>query len=398
MNFKNILTTVVAGASLLTMVGTASAAITTDINIYGASAQFNFWKGQAATFLTGQGCTGLQSSVTTDGKNAITKATCGGSTIYFRSSAKASYDGPLAIQRNTTNPNRTTDCSDPGQRKMMNEAAVTSWGTPASPTTMPNTAVACKTVTGGASDVQVTSFQQESHGLLKGPAGGVWTDRNFKGTGSITADGLSANCRTLIVPFGFFVNKGVTNGGVTVTNLTTAQARLIFSGQAYDWSELGFDAKPIRTCWRHAGSGTAAALDFDVMRPASLSIMEDTGSGFYFNDGSSDLMACVNGNTGGVGYADADQSLSSYANVAAVDYNGVAPTKANITAGKYDFYTTQNLYMATPTPADMTTLCSFMKNPANNTNAWYANVCEMNYIRSDDASYNTYNPDLGICN
>ncbi len=191
------------------------------------------------------------------------------------------------------------------------------------------------------------------------------------------------------------MNNGVTNGGAQITNLTTAQARLIFSGQVADWSDLGYDARPMYACWRHAGSGTAAALDYDVMRPASLAILEDTGNGydFYFNDGSSDLMACVNGNTGGVGYADADQALASYPNVHAVNYNGVAPSKANITAGLYDFYTTQNLYTATPMPANMATMCTFMQNPANNTNAWYANVCEMKYLRADDASYSTVNPD-----
>jgi ABC-type phosphate transport system substrate-binding protein len=284
---------------------------------------------------------------------------------------------------------------------MMDETAVTSWGTGTAATTMPNTAVKCTTVTGGASDVMVPSFQQESHGMLLGPSSStanVYTNRNFKGTGAITAAGLT-DCRTLVVPFGFFINNGVTKGGSQVTNLTTAQARLIFSGQIADWSDLGFDAKPMYACWRHAGSGTAAALDFDVMRPAALAIYEDTGNGysFYFNDGSADEMACVNGNSGGVGYADADQSLSSYPNVHAVTYNNVAPSKANIMNGQYDFYTVQNLYTATPVPSDMATLCSFMKNPANNPNTWYASACEMKYLRADDAFYNQINPDLGIC-
>jgi ABC-type phosphate transport system substrate-binding protein len=393
MKIKNIVASVVAGASLLTIVGTASAAITNDINIYGASAQFIFWKNQAVNYMTLQGCTGIQSA-SLDSKNAITKGSCGGATRYFRSSSKASYDGPLAIQGNTTNPNRDTTCADPRQRKMVDEASC-NWSTGVC------TATKCTTVTGGASDVQVTSFQQESHGMLLGPSSStknVWTDRNFKGTGAMNEDGLS-NCRPLVVPFGFFVNKGVKKGGVEITDLTTAQARLIFSGQIADWSDLGFDPQPMYACWRHAGSGTAAALDWDVMRPADLHILEDTGNGysFYFNDGSSDLMACVNGNAGGVGYADADQGLSSYPNVKAVTYNGVAPTKANITNGLYDFYTVQNLYTATPTTPDMTSLCSFMKNPANNNNAWYANACEMRYIRADDGSYSTVNPDFEIC-
>jgi ABC-type phosphate transport system substrate-binding protein len=407
MKIKHIISSVVASASLLTMVGAASAAITGDINIYGASAQFNFWKAQAVSYMQAQGCTTIQSSKTSDGKNAITRGTCGGVTRYFRTSSKASYDGPLAIQGNATNPNRTTLCSDPHQRKMMDEGQVTSWGTGTNATTMDNSAdttnayMKCVTVNGGASDVMVPSFQQESHGMLLGPSTSsknVYTDRNFKGDGAITASGLT-DCRTLVVPFAFYINNGVTKGGAQVTDLTTAQARLIFSGQIADWSDLGFDAKPMYACWRHAGSGTHATIDLAVMRPAALNIYEDTGNGysFYFNDGSADEMACINGNSGGVGYADADQSLSSYTSTHQVTYNGTTPAKANIVGGLYDFYSVQNLYTATPVPSDMSTLCAFMKNPANNTNTWYANACEMKYIRADDGAYNVINGDLGNC-
>jgi hypothetical protein len=45
----------------------------------------------------------------------------------------------------------------------------------------------------------------------------------------------------------------------------------------------------------------------------------------------------------------------------------------------------------------MATLCSFMKNPNNNTNAYYANACELKYTKTDDSSYLTVNNDLGVC-
>lgn len=391
MDFKKMLATIVAGASLLTMAGAASA-VSGDINIYGASAQFNFWKAQAPNFLgssQGGSCTGI-ANASLDAKNAITKATCGSSTVYFRTSSKASYDGPLAIQGNTTNPNRDTTCSDPTKRPMVDESTC-NW------TTGVCTGTKCVPVTGGASDVQVTSFVQESHGLLKGPNGGAQTDRNFKGVNGFTSDGLGSDCRALIVPFAFYVNKNVKASGTTITNLTEAEIRLIFSGQIYDWSDLGYDPQAITVCMRHAGSGTHAALDFDVMRPAGLMITADPSNGFYFNDGASDLMNCVNGAGGGVGYADADQSLATYGNTAQVTFNGYAANKANITTGKYDFYTTQNLYTVTPVPTDMATLCAFMKKPANNTNAYYANTCEMQFLRSDDRGYSLLNSEFGNC-
>ncbi len=398
MNFKKILTSVVAGASLLTMVGAASAAINGDINIYGASAQYAFWTAQSKTFLEGEGCTGVQSSQTDDAKNWISRATCGGATRYFRVSSKASYDGPLAIQKNSTNTNRVNTCDASGldYRKLMDEAQVTSWGTGTAATTMPKTAVKCVKVTGGASDVQVTSFVQTSSGMLLGPSTATNNTpvvRDFTGAGAVTSIGLANDCRSLIVPFAFFINNSVTKGGVQVANITTAQARLIFSGQIADWSDLGFDAKPMRACLRHAGSGTHAAIDYDVMRPAALANAEDVLNGYeiWFNDGAKDLMNCVNAlNVGGVGYADADQAMGSFGNTHQIKYNGFDATKANIIGGNYDFYTTQNLYFATPAPADMTTLCNFISNPANNVNPYYATVCEMNYLRGDDAAYSTF--------
>lgn len=68
--------------------------------------------------------------------------------------------------------------------------------------------------------------------------------------------------------------------------------------------------------------------------------------------------------------------------------------------GSYDFgwhSSIQNLYTVTPVPTNMANLCTFMKNPANNSYSWYANVCEMQYIKANDAMYNAYNGDFGVC-
>ena len=372
---------------------TVSATFTSssDINIWGSSSQYMFWKQEFTNYLTAAGCALTMSGETFDKKHFIQQANCGGTTINFRVSAKASFDGPLAVQGNTTNFNRDTTCADPHQRKMIDESSCNAGVC---------TATKCVVVTGGASDAQVTSFRQISWGQLYGPAGGGVVDREFIGTGALTSTGLT-DCRTLVVPFGFFINNGVTKGGSQVANLTMAQVRLIFSGQIADWSDLGigFDPRPMYACWRHAGSGAHATLDQAVMGTAALATQEDTGNGysFYFNEGAADEMACINGNAGGVGYANADQTLSLYPNVHAVTYNGVAPTKANITAGLYDFYSVQNLYTVTPVPTNMANLCTFMSKPANNNYSWYANACEMHYIKANDAMYNGYNGDFGVC-
>jgi ABC-type phosphate transport system substrate-binding protein len=255
-------------------------------------------------------------------------------------------------------------------------------------------------VTGGTSDVEVTSFRQESHGMLLGPSTStknVWTDRNFTGIGAVKATGLT-NCRPLVVPFGAFANNNVTKGGIPITNITNAELRLIFSGQIFNWGDLaGYDSKDIRVCLRHAGSGTHATMDLVPMSPAALSIYEDAmpGSGyeFWFNDSGQDVLNCLSGagTMGAIGYADADATKP--AGVNALTYNGVQASKENLKNGSYDWYAVQNLYTATPRSADMTNLCNHMKNPANNNNAWYPVACEMKYIRLSDTGAPVLNPE-----
>ncbi|HEX8947716.1 MAG TPA: hypothetical protein VF790_02070 [Dissulfurispiraceae bacterium] len=155
----------------------------------------------------------------------------------------------------------------------------------------------------------------------------------------------------------------------------------------------------INVCFRHAGSGIHAALDVAQLRPvgATIALSEDlTGPyHYYFNDGSSDLMKCINGSgtwtgAGAVGYADADQSLSSYTNTVQVTFNGVAPAKTNVQNGAYDFWTIENLYTTTSTDPWLNALVAFSKDPAKIADAWYSSECCMIYTKSDDTIYPTW--------
>lgn len=388
MKLRKILGTIVASLSLFAIAGTASAAITSDINVYGASAQFIMWRDNAAAYMTSQGCTAVQSAQLgsgtpwkADGKNAITRGTCGGVTRYFRTSAKASYDGILAIQGNTTNPFRVTECASATQRKMI-DPATCDFGTGQCVG-----ATTCVTVTVGASDVPVECFTQESHGNLQGPLGGTYTDRNFK-TNPIKWTGAEP-CKPLAVPFAYFVNNSVKKLGATISNITKDNAEMIFSSQIIDWSDMvdsdgtSYDALPIAVCLRHAGSGTHASIDSYLNSP--LIILQDSASAYkyYFNDGSSDEMKCVNGSggwtgTGAIGYADADQVLgTTYPVTTRIALNGVTPSANTIAMGNYNFYGLQQLYgVAAADP-----LCTFAKNPANITNPLWVAKCKMNYER-----------------
>jgi hypothetical protein len=437
MNIKKLIATIITCVSLLGFAAIASAntagavAPAADINLYGSSAQFTFWKGTAATYLTDAGCTNVTTyTMPCDSNHAMVSATCNGTPIHFRITSKASWDGILSVSGNTTNPNlsseatpQTESCS--GTTAVPSSPAVycTGYTRPminagsCSGTTCQ--ATDCETVTGGASDVEATSIIQTSAGQLNGPKGGGAISRNFTGTGALSKNGSVidtasqqplTDCQEVVVPFAFWVSSDVNAMGVT--NLNQTDIRMIFSGQIVDWSDLGFPSKAMNVCFRHAGSGTSATLQLAEMQPAVLYGLGEVvqqpnpdGTGtysYYFNDGTSNEETCVNSLTGAVGYFDADKSVgagTSYPNVSPVTYNGVTTNngpalKAMIENGQYDFWTVENLFEKYGN-TDMPNLCNFLKNAGNSgiamPDAWYAYTCQLTYTKANDGSYMTYN-------
>lgn len=442
---------VAAGAALLATVGitgTADAA-TREMNIYGASAQYLFWNDLADNFLSSKGCSNIRQAATTDGKHGITMgnncSSYGGDNVWIRYSSKASYDGIFAVQGNVYDASGTLiswanpdpdGCGNNHMRRMADETTI-------SGSTVGGTK--CVRVVIGASDVAGESLTQQSHGQLKGPNGGGWTDRVFTGVwtngtwpGNNQKHQLEYK-RPVVVPFGFFVNKAVTvsrcasgpyqgemcttataatdcGSGVSCTaatldNITREMAVNIFGGQSWFWSDFGaaFPSSDIIACMRHAGSGTHATLDYAVVNGNgwgyTLSRNESSGGPtVWFNDGSTDEMKCVNQLSGAIGYADADQSLTSYPNTSAVKYQGASGTRVNIRNGIYDFWANQWLYypgLEAPVvePNYATThpvfedMAAYASDPANipSTKArFWATADEMAYGKGDDKSYPLY--------
>lgn len=399
MKIKKIFTSVIAGACLLALAGAASAATTystgtgtpvmptTDLNIYGASAQFTFFKSEIPNYLTLAGCTLGASNVSTDGKHFVQQATCGANTVNWRVSSKASYDGPLSVDGNTTNPARDTTCevsNGPTYRPMLNiDGSKT-----------------CQPVTVGASDVQVGDFVQKSSGALLGPLGGAATTRNFLTNPFVLTSSTNAYCRPLAIPFAFFANTSVklADGTTPISNITTAEARMIFQGVIKNWADLqavSMFSQPVNVCYRHAGSGTHASMDA-FMRPSTMlqtAVTGGTGAHYYFNDGSSDLMRCVNGSgawsgTGAIGYADADQSLGSYTNTVRLTLDGNQPLTANVDDYTWPFATIQNMYANTTVSATpiMQDLCTYASQPSKITlvNPNWSASCNMKHIKNSN--------------
>ena len=422
MKIKKILKNLVAGAAILAIAGTASAA-TKEINIYGASAQFTFWNALAPDFIKAQtGCssaTPVTASFNT--ANKVTTASCNGNDYIIRVSSKASFDGILALKGDdsqATSGSTAEKCSsgDPGDpgaslrqnyRKMVDESSCT--GTSCS-------SLKCVKVNIGASDVAGESFSQESHGNLLGPLGGTYTDRAFSG---ISTTGMPS-AQPFVVPFAFMVNN--TNSTLNTalnSNLTRMQAVLLFSGQVKNWQNMGSSYPNLATmiCMRHAGSGTHATLDYAVVRgngwgnnlpvyennPGDSENYDSSSPIMFFNDATGDELNCINttsvsGTTvGAIGYADADKAdftskLVSGKNITELKYQGEYASRDAVKYGRYDFWTNEWAYKdagysdTTFMNALLTFAADASRIPSSETNFW-AVQSEMKYEKATDQQY-----------
>ena len=152
----------------------------------------------------------------------------------------------------------------------------------------------------------------------------------------------------------------------TMNNMTRMMAVLLFSGQIMNWSDFGpnYPSIPAVICLRHSGSGTHSTLDYAIVkgngwgstlagyenRPDDTDNYDSGQSVKYFNDTTGDELTCVNGQTGAIGYADADKAnatthaVSGYSNTLAIMYQGEYPTSDAVKNGRYDFWTNEWAY------------------------------------------------------
>ena len=401
---KHLLKGVVAGSALLAMVGTAGAA-EINVNLYGASAQFQYWTGQAGNFLVAQGCDNVKNATqsgTLDGRDSgWTQGTCGEDIVNIRYTTNASYDGIRAVTNDPAyNPD---DCSIIGDRLQPSAADFADH-----PNVGTVTAHACMDVNIGASDVAATTFQQESHGVEFGPLGGTHIDQSiYYPADLMDPEALNFQVdRPIVVPFGFFANTGV-----PFDNMTRLMAVSIFNGQVADWNAFdpSLTSQPMTVCLRHAGSGTHATLDAAIMRgdyPLVINEIPNTdilvtlglAPTIWFNKGSSDEMRCV-GHTsapGGIGYADVDKCIDGcidpatgqgkYGSVKTMLWQGVNPEtgKTVIQNGIHDFWSAQWLYSnETGTVKNWVDLLAAYAS-SNSTHAYWSPQDDMNWEKTTD--------------
>lgn len=400
---KKVLKSAAIGALMLGLAGTAQAG-KTQVNLYGASAQYKFWTAAAPEFLLSNGCAAADVYTANSGlaDRDVGVAVCIGDTAYgnlaagsgsgmggaygtntivFTYTTFASFEGINAVQG--LDPTGLDGCANPGERKLPSETGMNLVNyNPLYPTAGDVAGCECLDVVLGASDVKPETFKQESHGNDLGPCSGAWYDSAVYNY-SIPAGFIEYE--PIVVPFSFFVNAQ-DNHAVPFDNLSREMVLLLYSQSVMNWNlfnddldgdgtpneagdylvdQTGGDSLPVVLCLRHAGSGTHATLEAGVLRgDINMPMTENLGSPFapatYFNKGSSDMMRCVGGGCtgwdgyGAIGYADSDKCCGGVVGVATcdckgglvkrVEYQGHIGSRKNIKNGKYAFWAAQHIY------------------------------------------------------
>jgi phosphate transport system substrate-binding protein len=135
----------------------------------------------------------------------------------------------------------------------------------------------------------------------------------------------------------------IANPGAGVTNLTTAQARDIFSGKVTNWKDVGGKDVPVTLIERKPGSGTRLSFDKIIMQGTA-----EAASPASTQDSTQLVLSGVAGATGGVSYLAASSADKT---VTALSLDGNAPTAANVRAGSYKYFSHEHMYTkSTPTP------------------------------------------------
>ncbi|HME42729.1 MAG TPA: substrate-binding domain-containing protein [Syntrophorhabdales bacterium] len=383
-----------------------------NINIYGASAQVDFWSALAPTYLNagaGANCTGAPAAscvsfTPSDGtpagvyyhgaKYTVCEATgpctvggvAAGDTFRIRVGAYDSDDGIMGVL-GQANPGAVDvmNCPTTGTvnghglnyRTLMNTLAGG-----AAPSNLD-----CFPVTLGAADVSGSTIVQSSEGQLKGPngpgsvthglslaLGGAAGPAILRDLGDFVANpptvktcgagsvGLTDN-HPFIVPFCFFANKDAKAVGdgllaANLTNVTKAMAQQIFTGIATDWHQyFPGGVNPIAAgaaitgCMRVAGSGTQGAfqsvvIDANKIGP-NLPTLDSSilSNNLWFNNSSTDMLNCIDGTPGAIGFVDCDKALGAHTYpVGGLTYNGVTGNAANIKNGLYEFFTLEHIF------------------------------------------------------
>ena len=144
-----------------------------------------------------------------------------------------------------------------------------------------------------------------------------------------------------VVIFGMIVNKDV-----TLTNITTAQLKQIYSGQVKNWSQVGGPNVPIVVISRPASSGTRATFQKYILGGPETA----SGPSNLTTDSTGTVVTEVGQTPGAIGYA-ATGPVQSNSSVTLLSLDGVSPTATNTQSNMYKFWNIEHMYTkGTPKP------------------------------------------------
>jgi phosphate transport system substrate-binding protein len=154
--------------------------------------------------------------------------------------------------------------------------------------------------------------------------------------------------KVAVVSFGVVVSPKA-----GIKNLTTQQIRDIFSGKVTNFKQVGGADQPITIINRPSSSGTRAVFVKTLMggsQPTESGLTQD----------SSGTVATMVAQTPGaisylaMGYVKPGQQV-------AVSVNGVAPTDANVTTGKYPYWSYEHIFTNGQPSAQAADFINFIK-------------------------------------
>jgi len=203
--------------------------------------------------------------------------------------------------------------------------------------------------------------------------------------GDETREQVRANERFETVSIGKDALVFLVNRDNPVSNLTTEQVRMIFSGRYTNWSELGGSNEPIRAYQRGVGSGSQALMDKLVMPgltmadPARVPVVGTMG-------GLIDAVADFTGGPTGIGYNVyfyvTEMRGNDYIKILSID--GVAPKYDTIQSGEYPFVSEFYSVIRKREPAD---------SPARALHEWMLSDEAQNLLASENYVALHANPD-----
>ncbi len=128
----------------------------------------------------------------------------------------------------------------------------------------------------------------------------------------------------------------VVNPKVTVSNVTQKQLVDIFSGKITNWKEIGGPDMKVVIINRPKSSGTRATF-----KKYALNGVEEAAGISLTEDSSGTVRKTIAETPGAIGYLALSYADTS---VRALNFNGVTPTIANITNGKYPIWSYEHMY------------------------------------------------------